>query len=124
MKAFALAAALALSACATSPVSEADARPVPNDRIFDPIFLIPTAGSGEVLVTRDFGFYAMGCNMRVTVDNQPVADLATSEKVMLHLPEGIHIMGTRSNCRGREHQTLINVRAGGRLNYRIGFNLP
>jgi hypothetical protein len=78
---------------ATQPVAApADTHPPPPERILVPSYLEAAPGSGVVSVTRDAGSVDSACTLQVRVDARPVALLSTSERVILHLPPGKHIV--------------------------------
>lgn len=78
---------------ATHPVAApADMHSPSSDRILAPSYLEATPGSGLVSVTRDAGSQYRACDLQVRVAGQPVALLRTSEKVILHLSPGKHVV--------------------------------
>jgi hypothetical protein len=85
---------LVVGGCAaTQPVAApADTHPPPPERILVPSYLEAAPGSGIVSVTRDAGSENSACTLQVRVDARPVALLSTSERVILHLPPGKHIV--------------------------------
>ncbi|HEV6969041.1 MAG TPA: hypothetical protein VK305_26910, partial [Roseateles sp.] len=80
-----------VAGCATAPVTDAEASPVPVDRILDNSVLASRPGTGQVTVKRDSGLGGSACSTRVFVNAKPVADIRTSEKVVFHLPPGEYI---------------------------------
>jgi hypothetical protein len=83
-----------------------------------------TENSGEVTVKRDSGMMGSGCLSRVYIDAKAVADLDTSEKVVLHLKEGDHIISATQAgvCGGVGMvETKVSVHVGGIYNYRIAY---
>jgi hypothetical protein len=81
----------ALCGCASSPVADKDALPVPPDRIF----AIParqTADQVQITVTRDSGLVAGGCNIGLMVDGSLAAALGTSEQISFFLSPGSHVL--------------------------------
>jgi hypothetical protein len=120
---FVIAFALAIAGCATRPVSNAEATAVPSERIIDSKFLEPTADAGIVTVKRDRGFGGSACSSRVFVNAKPVADIRTSEKVVIYLPAGEYIFSAWPNgvCGGGMSEVRANVKAGVELNFRIGY---
>ena len=78
---------------ATHPVADlADTHPPPPERILVPGYLEAAPGSGVVSVTRDAGSVNSACTLQARVDGRPVALLRTSERVILHLPPGKHVL--------------------------------
>lgn len=85
-------AVAALCGCATSPVSAADTEPVPSERMLEPKYLQESPDTGTLSVKRDAGFLGKGCSVRLAIDEQPVADFRASERLVLHLPAGEHLL--------------------------------
>lgn len=77
---------------ATHPVADADTHPPPPERILAPAYLEAAPGSGVVSFTRDAGSEYSACTLQARVDARPVALLRPSERVVLHLPPGKHIL--------------------------------
>jgi hypothetical protein len=101
---------------ATHPVADpATTHPPPPDRILIPSYLEATPGSGLVSVTRDAGSQNPECpDLQVRVAGQTVALLRTSEKVILHLPPGKHILsvtGEGHNVCGPSTPSLAEMHA-------------
>src|ERR1700724_1053567 len=90
--------AVALVGCTTEPVRDSETTLVPTDRILAPQYLEPAPSTGVVAVKPGPGFMSGGCKMRLLVDEQPVADLKRSERVVLHLPVGDRLLGVRPVC--------------------------
>jgi hypothetical protein len=114
---------MVLSGCATHPISNADAVPVSMDRIFDSSFLQMLPGTGAVTIKRDSGLTGSNCSTRIFVDGRPVADIRTSEKIVLHLPEGEHILSAWPNeilC-GGVVEVKTSIKAGTESSYRVGW---
>lgn len=120
----AFACAVITSACATAPVPASEAKEVPAVRVLDSRYSKPVSGTGEVVVKRDAGAVGSACNPRVFVDAVPIADIDSSEKIVLHLPEGDHIVSAGFQgglCGQGLAETKVNAKAGARSSYRIGF---
>ena len=101
---------------ATHPMAApADTHPPPSERILVPAYLEAAPGSGVVSVTRDGGPQYPACDLQVRVAGQPVALLRTSEKVVLHLPPGKHVLSVTgsesSNKCGPGGATLPEMQA-------------
>lgn len=112
----ALCAGLLLYGCATTPVPTSEAVEVPASRLLNGIALVRRADTGVVVIKRDAGFAASACTTRIFVDGVPIADIATGEKVTLHLTEGAHMLAGRANgvCIGGLVETSV-VAVKGRL---------
>jgi hypothetical protein len=119
-------AAGVLSGCATQPLSDAKTSPVPRDRILLPSYLEALPDTGVVAVKRDSGLLGSGCPLQFLVDTQPVANLKSSERVVLHVPVGDHVLSVRPTGGGlcRLGTGLYEVQASitstSQLSYRIG----
>ena len=100
---------------ATHPVADpADTHPPPPERILVPGYLEAAPGSGVVSVTRDAGSENSACTLQVRVDARPVALLHTSERIILHLPPGKHILsvtGEGGNVCGPSTPDLAEMQA-------------
>lgn len=116
-------ASLLLVACATSPISTSQAKPVPADRLILSTFSQPGPSTGEVIVKRDSGIGGSACSSKVFLDAKPVADLLTGEKVTLYLPEGEYLLGAFPNgiCGGGLSETRASVKPNQTLLFRIGY---
>jgi hypothetical protein len=112
---------LFLFGCATTPVPTEQATPVPTDRIINNKYLEKQQGTSEVIVKRDTGMVGAGCTSRVYVDAISIADIWSSEKIILFLPDGDHVIGAEPNsfCSGGLSETNASVAAGKRLVFRI-----
>lgn len=114
---------VAASGCATRPVSNAEAIAVPMERILDMGYLRPAVSTGEVTVKRDSGLGGSACSSRIFVNAKPVADIRTSEKVTLYLPEAEYILSAWPNgiCGGGMSEVRAAVKSGGHLSFRVGY---
>lgn len=93
MRLFVGAVAVALLAgCSTSPVSPAEAEPVPKGRIVA-FSAKPKEAYGTVVVTRDIGFLGGGCYVAVHIDGKLAARIDTGEMARFYLPTGDHLVG-------------------------------
>lgn len=121
-----LTGAIMLSGCATSPITTNSAQPVPASQILSAELVTQTNGTAEVVVKRDSGMRGMGCMVRIyadaDADAKPVADLWRSEKVVMYLPEGDHIISA-STCGGGVVEIQTIVKAGKVNTYRVGFGV-
>jgi hypothetical protein len=75
---------VAVVGCASQPIPDADTHPVASARILAPAYLEDTPGSGVVTVKQDTGLMGSGCYLQLLFDTQPVANLRTSEGIVLH----------------------------------------
>lgn len=115
--------AFVLSGCATRPVSNAEATNVPISRIINSKFLQPTPDSGMITLKRDSGIGGSACSSRVFVNAIPIADLRTSEKVVVSLPKGEYVLSAWPNgiCGGGMPEVSALVKAGSQLSFPIGY---
>lgn len=111
-----------LFGCASQPISNLDAISVPTERLLDSKYLHRSPNSGEVTVKRDSGFTGSACSTRIFVNGKPVADIRTSEKVVMYLPEGEYILSANPNgvCGGGMTEVKATVKSGAQSNYRYG----
>jgi hypothetical protein len=113
MRSFAALACLALTACATSPITINQATAVPTARVLAPQLLSQTQYTGSLIIKRDSGFMGSACTIRIFVGATPVADLSPSEKVEIFLPLGEHIVVATSNssfCGGGVSEAAVVIR--------------
>jgi hypothetical protein len=113
---------LAISGCATEPMTTSVGALVPANRIFVAELAKPATGKASVVVKRDTGFMGGGCEFRLFVDGKPFADIGYGEKVQIHLQPGEHILGARSNgiCMAGDAESATVLVAGQTRMYRIG----
>lgn len=109
-------AACALAACATHPVSTADAEPVSSL-----LWSTPEAGTVPFTVKRDKGLMGAACKTSVYVDGQHVGSLAPSQKLTVYLPPGEHMVGARNGaiCGGAIAEAAVTLTADAQKTYRI-----
>jgi hypothetical protein len=113
MRSIAVLACLALTACATSPITINQATAVPTARVLAPQLLSQTQYTGSLIIKRDSGFMGSACTIRIFVGATPVADLSPSEKVEIFLPLGEHIVVATSNssfCGGGVSEAAVVIR--------------
>lgn len=109
-----------MTACGSAPVSNAEAADVPTSRIFDASLLSARPGAVAVVIKRDAGFVGGACNAKVFVNGSAIADLATSEKVVVYLAPGQHMLGARHNCMGTLAELQVRMDQPGARTFRIG----
>lgn len=121
--------AATLTACATKPISEAEAVPVPTDRLL--AYQTPIAGdSGTVVTIRDAGFTGGGCNLAVYINGELAAQIGDREIARFHLPAGDHIIGTGPTGRGTcvigaerlRRELGVTLRPGETKKFRLSIN--
>lgn len=79
-------AALCLAGCATTPISPADATPVPAPRLL--AYQQPGAGLATIVVTRDTGIIDSACYVSLTIDKKLAARFGTGEVARFHVEPG------------------------------------
>lgn len=94
-----MASALALTACATSPVTSTAAKQMPKERIlaygeYNPEY-------AEVEIIRDSGFASGGCYVGVMYRNEVIGRFDVSEKGTFYIPEGEWSFAIVSDPSGR-----------------------
>ncbi len=117
-------AAVALTACATTPVDTSEARPVSPDRILASDYATQRPGTYLVIIKRDAGRSGAACSSHVIVDGRPIADLAIEEKLSVYLTLGDHIISSTPNgsCGGGFAEASIVVRADRPTTLRIQYD--
>lgn len=115
--------ALAISGCATHPISNNEAINVPNARVIDAKYLEPKPDTGKITVKRDSGAGGSACSSRIFVNAKPVADIRSSEKVVLFLASGDYVLSAWPNgiCGGGMSEVRATVKTGNELSFRVGY---
>ena len=106
-----------VAGCATPPVSDHQAAPSS--------YLQAAPGTGSVSFMRDSASRASACSLVVLVDDVPSADLGVTERVVLHLPAGDHMLSVKerasAQCRGvNAPRTQAHVTAGAFSDFQVG----
>ncbi len=121
----ALTSLLSLTACSSWQPDAEDIVPVPADRVL--AYQQPVGHSGEVVVTRDFGWRGGGCYIALMIDRELAARVHVGEVVRLQVPAGQRIISIGTDplddtlC-GKlrlRREKLAQVEAGQTLEYRI-----
>ena len=114
---------LAITGCATQPISNSVAVNVPSERVIDLKYLDPKSDTGKVTVKRDSGAGGSACSSRIFVNAKPVADIRSSEKVVLYLTSGDYVLSAWPNgmCGGGMSEVRASVKTGEELNFRVGY---
>ncbi|MDV2864953.1 putative periplasmic lipoprotein [Phytobacter ursingii] len=122
-KSFVALAIIFLAGCATKPVSNEQAKAVPQQQIFNKELLVKKQGTGEVVIKRDTGFMGSACLTRVYVDGKDVADLDTAQKVVVYPVVGEHIISAwpKGICGGGMSEQSAKVESDRILMFRIGY---
>lgn len=118
-----LALVLAVTGCATQPVSNTDAKPVPEKRILNKEIIKQADGTGKVILKRDTGYMGSACNIRVYADGKEIADLSAGEIISIYPLVGEHIFSAwpKGVCGGGMVEISGNVTKDKTLMYRVGY---
>lgn len=74
------------------------------------------------MVKRDSGFGGSACASRIFLDARPIADIRVSEKVVLHIPEGMHILSAWPNfCGGGMAEVKTELKKGTQSSFRVDY---
>jgi hypothetical protein len=120
----ALMIAVLFAACAaTQPISNQAAITAPSTQILDGTLITPRPDTVEVTIKRDSGFGGSACSTRIYVDGNPVADIRSSEKIVVYLSRTEHILGASPNgwCGGGTVEVRADLRSGSPANFRVGY---
>jgi hypothetical protein len=121
---------LALSGCATTPVSPATASRVPAERLFAFQDASPSS-SATIVLTRDSGFLGSGCFASLTINGVHAARFDVGETARFHVPPGEVLLRNgvdqagRGLCGvGKDHWTQREtvVRAGETKYFRLSLD--
>jgi len=114
---------VSLCGCATRPISNAEAKPVPLSRVFDVSHSTPGASTTKVIVKRDAGILGSACSTRIFLNAAPVAELDSGEKIELHLLAGEYILSAWPNgmCGGGMSESKLTLIQGKEQNFRVGY---
>jgi hypothetical protein len=124
MKKIALVVAiLSIAGCASTPIPNEEAQPVPGKQILQTDLLVKKDNTGKVIIKRDSGFVGSMCLSRVYVDGKELADLDPAQKIEIYPTVGSHIFSTkpRGICAGGIKELEGKVAKDGALIYRIGY---
>lgn len=84
--------ALALTACATTPISPQQGAPVPAQRLYGFQQQTPLA-TARIVVTRDAGIRGSACRNVFYIDGTKAAAFDTAEVATFYVTPGKHIVG-------------------------------
>ncbi|WP_455648508.1 hypothetical protein [Kluyvera sp.] len=122
-RALIIASVCIIAGCATKPVTNEQAKDIPENQIINNTLLVKNDGTGKVIIKRDSGFMGSACMTRVYVDGKEVADLDTSQKVTVYPKVGDHIFSAwpKGVCGGGMSEQSGKVTEDGVLMYRVGY---
>lgn len=100
-------------------------QPTPVQSTGQSSYLQAAPGTGSVSIKRDSADMVAACSLVVLVDDVPAADLGLSERVVLHLPAGDHVLSVKerasAECRGvNVPKARAQIAAGGFSGYQLG----
>ncbi|WP_321965363.1 hypothetical protein [Paraburkholderia sp. J7] len=88
IRATAIAAAIALTGCATEPTPRTSSTSAPSERVTAYQTAAPGIDTGTLIVTRDSGFIGGGCFYAVSINGKLAARLDTGESSRFIVPAG------------------------------------
>ncbi len=124
MKTMLLVAVVAgLIGCTSKSGSNQQAKIAPQKQILNPQLLVKTKDSGAVVIKRDGSFAGNTCLSRVYINGKPVADLDTSQEVIVYPSPGEYVISTlpKDFCGGGMSAQSAEVDTGSTLTFRIGY---
>lgn len=86
---------LALTACATTPISPQQGTPVPAQRLYG--FQQQTPSTAHIVVTRDAGLRGSACMHTLYVDGVRAAEFDPGEVATFYVSPGSHIFGVAAS---------------------------
>ncbi len=112
-----------LAGCSSTPISTDSAENVPKERIYKDAPTAFKSNSGVIIVKRDPGLRGALCSDQVLLNGRPVADILPSEKIVLYVERGKHIISRRPNgiCIGGLTEVAAIVENGTQAVIRIGY---
>ena len=113
---------IVLIGCATKPVSTADMKHPPDNRIISSAMFQPHPGTMPIVIKRDSEAVLMPCMVRISVDGVALVDLAPKEGVTLHIQQGDRFLSAHQcpGIGGGEIRELrVRVGEGEHAVYRI-----
>jgi len=112
-----------IAGCATRPVSNSEAVPVPDVRILESKYSSSITLMGNVNIKRDSGVFGSACTTRLYINSVPVADIQPSEILSLNLPSSEYIFSVWPNgvCGGGMSEVKSTVTTNSITNLRIGY---
>ncbi|KDR37821.1 hypothetical protein [Caballeronia glathei] len=122
----AVAATTLLSACASSPVLDADAKGVPPSRML--AFQTHTSPRQvRVIIIRDSAFFGSACDLGVKIDGTLAGALGSSERAIFWVEPGDHVLTLSAYSGGlcwtpASKGTETHIKPGQDRRYRIVYN--
>ena len=118
-----VAVVVGLVGCTSKSGSNQQAKLAPQKQILAPQLLVKKRDSGAVVIKRDGSFTGNSCLSRVYINGKPVADLDTSQEVIVYPSPGEYVISTlpKDFCAGSMSAQSAEVDAGSTLTFRIGY---
>ena len=120
----ALFAAIFVTACSTTPVTEQSAKLVPSERVYAPTYMATAVAPNKAVVSffRDSGFFGSGCSHDVFVNNTKVFSIRQGEFIHLSLDPGPYFFRLETGgglCPNIATSQNTVLKEGGKETYRI-----
>jgi hypothetical protein len=114
---------VALCGCATRPISNSEAKPVPLNRVLNTSYSTSSVNTTKVTVKRDSGISGSGCSTKIFLNAAPIAELDCGEKIELHLLAGEYILSAWPNgvCGGGMSESKLTLVQDKEQSYRVGY---
>jgi len=118
-----VAVVVGLVGCTSQSGSNQQAKIAPQKQILAPQLLVKKRDSGAVVIKRDGSFTGNTCLSRVYINGKPIADLDTSQEVIVYPSPGEYVISTlpKDFCGGGISTQSADVDAGSTLTFRIGY---
>jgi len=118
-----VAVTVGLIGCTSKSESNQQAKIAPQKQILDPQLLVKKRDSGAVVIKRDGSFTGNTCLSRVYINGKPIADLDTSQEVIVYPSPGEYVISSlpKDFCVGGMSAQSADVDAGSTLTFRIGY---
>ena len=130
-------AAIFISACSTTQITEHKAKKIPQDRIYDPQyvtyeFIEKNKDISAITVLRDSGFLGSACTHTIYINNKKTFAIKDGEYISLKLPpEEYHIrlesgvgicpnisLSQNTNLKIGEHEKYrVSIASTGQINF-------
>lgn len=126
-KILAIIAALMITGCSTTQISEHSANQIPQNRVYDPQyvayeFIEKNKDITAITVLRDSGFLGSGCSHTIYINNIKTFAIRANEFINLKLPAGEHLLRLESGagiCPNISLSQNTNLEVGEHEKYRI-----
>lgn len=115
---------LFITGCVIKPVSNDDAKIVPNKRMLDGAYFIKDDSKVFVVIKRDQGHVGSACTTKILIDGNPVVNLRMSEKIMIYLSPEQHIISSipQGVCGGGIAELQIDLTSTKPATFRVGYD--